>query len=54
MLAKLKVKKGDTLFAIEMQEGYLLTPYDPTIEQQLEVGRDFIKEYRETFKALAK
>jgi putative addiction module antidote len=54
MLNRLKVKKGDSLFAIETPEGYLLTPYDPAIENQLKAGRDFMKEYRETFKALAK
>ena len=54
MLVRLKVKKGDSLYAIETSEGYLLTPYDPAIEEQLKAGRDFMKEYRETFKALAK
>ena len=54
MLARLKVRKGDTLFAIETQEGYLLTPYDPAIDEQLKVGQDFMKDYRDTFKALAK
>jgi putative addiction module antidote len=54
MLARLKVEKGDTLYAIETKEGYLLTPYDPAIAEQLETGREFMKEYRDTFKALAK
>lgn len=54
MLHRLKVKKGDTLFAIETPEGYLLTPYDPSVKEQLESGREFMKQYRETFKALAK
>ena len=54
MLGRLKVKKGDVLYAIETPEGYLLTPYDPAIEKQLEAGREFMKEYRDTFKALAK
>ena len=54
MLNRLKVEKGDSLFAIETPEGYLLTPYDPTVEEQLKAGRDFMKEYREAFKALAK
>jgi putative addiction module antidote len=54
MLARLKVEKGDMLYAIETPEGYLLTPYDPAIEEQLEAGREFMKEYRDTFKALAK
>ena len=54
MLGRRKVKKGDVLYAIETPEGYLLTPYDPAIEKQLEAGREFMKEYRDTFKALAK
>ncbi len=54
MLTRLKVEKGDTLYAIETKEGYLITPYDPAISDQLEAGREFMKEYRDTFKALAK
>jgi len=54
MLARMKVEKGDTLFAIETKEGYLITPYDPAIADQLDAGREFMKDYRETFKALAK
>lgn len=54
MLNRLKVEKGDTLFAIETPDGYLLTPYDPEVEEQLELGREFMKQYRETFRALAK
>lgn len=54
MLTKLKVEKGDALFAIETVEGYLLTPYDPAIEAQLEAGRQFMKHYRDSFKALGK
>jgi putative addiction module antidote len=54
MLTRLKVEKGDSLYAIETPDGYLLTPYDAAIEEQLKAGRDFMKEYRETFKALAK
>ncbi len=54
MLVRMKVGKGDSLYAIETPEGYLLTPYDPEIEEQLEAGKEFMKKYRETFKALAK
>lgn len=53
MLTRLKVGQGDTLYATETAEGYLLTPYDPEIATQIEAGRDFMKEYRDTFKALA-
>lgn len=33
---------------------YVITPYDLTIADQLAAGREFMKEYRDTFKALAK
>jgi len=54
MLKRLKVSRGDTLFAIETPTGYLLTPYDPEVEEELQIGRRFMQKYRETFKALAK
>ncbi len=54
MLSRMKVEKGDMLYAVETAEGYLVTPYDPSVQEQLEHGRRFMKRYRETFKALAK
>ena len=53
MLARMRVEKGDFLYAIETVDGYLLTPYDPAIREELEVGQAFMKKYRDTFKALA-
>ncbi len=54
VLSRLKVEKGDQVFMVETKDGYLLTPYDPSLEEQLNHGRDFMKEYRDTFRALAK
>jgi putative addiction module antidote len=54
VLARLKVVKGDTLFVTEAANGLMLTPYDPTLEEQLEQGREFMREYRDTFHQLAK
>jgi putative addiction module antidote len=54
MMARLKVGKGDTLFAVETPSGYILTPYDPDIEAQLSLGREFMGDYRDTLRALAK
>ena len=54
MLLRLKLKQDDTLFATETPDGYLLTPYDPEVETQLQIGRKFMKKYRDTFRALAK
>jgi putative addiction module antidote len=53
-LQRLNVKQGDILFAVETPEGYLLTPYDPEIEEQVRLGREFMAEYRDAFRALAK
>jgi len=53
-LAALKVTKGDSLILSEAPGGLLLTPYDPEVARQLEEGREFAKEYRDTLRALAK
>jgi putative addiction module antidote len=53
-LAALKVEKGDVIFLTEHKDGFRLTPADPTVEEQIEAGRRFMKEYREAFRALAK
>ncbi|NSL53618.1 AbrB/MazE/SpoVT family DNA-binding domain-containing protein [Uliginosibacterium aquaticum] len=53
-LARLKVEKGDSLFLSETPNGLALTPYDPALEEQLEAGREFMREFRDTFHALAK
>ncbi|GAC1660475.1 MAG: hypothetical protein NVS9B4_11500 [Candidatus Acidiferrum sp.] len=50
----MKVKRDDMLFAVETQEGYLLTPYDPEVAKQVELGLKFMGERRDTFRALAK
>lgn len=54
LLARLKLKKGDSLFWTEAANGVTLTPYDPELEAQLEQGRAFMREYRDTFHQLAK
>ena len=53
-LHRLKVKTGDELFAVETSEGYLVTPYDPEIDEQVKLGLEFMAKYRDTFRALAK
>jgi putative addiction module antidote len=54
MLARMKVERGDVLHVAETAEGYLLTPFDPKIAEQVDKGREFMKQYRDAFKALAK
>jgi hypothetical protein len=54
MLARMKVEKGGTLFAIETSGGYFITSHDPAVAQQVEAGLAFMDAYPETFQALAK
>ena len=53
-LAKLRLEKGQTVFLTETPDGYALTPYDPTLEEQIQAGREFMREFRDTFHQLAK
>jgi hypothetical protein len=54
LLAKLKLEKGDSVFVTESANGVNLSPYDPTLEEELALGREFMREYRDTFHQLAK
>ena len=54
VLARLRLEKGDTVFVTETPDGCAITPYDPGIEDQLKAGREFMREFRDTFPTLAK
>ena len=38
-ISKLRVKKGESVFLTESKEGYILTPYDPALEEEITAGR---------------
>jgi hypothetical protein len=48
--------RGDAkaLVTAEPAVTLLLTPFDPEVAAQVEEGREFMKEYRSSFKVLAK
>lgn len=55
MLARMNVRKGDTLHVIETADGgYRLLPYDPDFAKKLETADDIISRYRDTLGVLAK
>ena len=54
VLARLKLEKGDTVYLTENPNGVTLSPYQPDFDEQLGAGREFMREYRDTFRALAK
>ncbi|AVO40602.1 AbrB/MazE/SpoVT family DNA-binding domain-containing protein [Simplicispira suum] len=53
-LARLKLFKGESVFLTETPDGYVLTPYDPALEEEIQAGREFMRDYRDTFHQLAK
>jgi len=53
-LAALQVGKGDTVHLSETPEGFQLSPYDPSLDEQLKLGREFMRDFRDTFHVLAK
>ena len=55
VMARLKVRKGDTLYLTEAPDGsFRLTPYDPDFARQMELAEDIMHEDREVLRALAK
>lgn len=54
ILARLKLEKGDTVFVTDTPGGVTITPFDPTVDEQVALGREFMREYRDTFRQLAK
>ncbi len=54
LLARLNLSEGDTVQVVESSDGLLLTTMPQETETQLELGRELMRKYRETFAALAK
>jgi putative addiction module antidote len=52
-VARLKVKKGDSVFLIETPEGYSISPYDPEFETQMVAARKGMAKYRNALHVLA-
>lgn len=53
LLEKLRVSKGDSLFAVETSNGIELTPYNPEFAEQLELAEKVMREDRDVLKKLA-
>ena len=54
LLAKLGVQEGDTLYAVETEDGLRLTTADPEFEAQMAVARQQMKKWRNVLRELAK
>lgn len=54
LLARLRLEKGDELFAVETADGLRLTTYDPTLAEQMEVAEEVMRKRRALLHKLAK
>ena len=55
LLARLNLKEGDKFYPVEQPDGSLrLSPFDPKHARTMEIARQVMHEYRDTFAALAK
>ncbi|MBV8438730.1 MAG: AbrB/MazE/SpoVT family DNA-binding domain-containing protein [Silvibacterium sp.] len=53
ILARLNVKKGDTLYVTETPDGVQLTPYRADFDETMEVAQGIMRRYRDTLRKLA-
>ena len=53
LLARLRLEKGDELFALETPDGIKLTVFDPELAAQMEVAEKVMRERRALLHKLA-
>jgi len=53
LLARLRLEKGDELFALETPDGIKLTVFDPELAAQMEVAEKIMRERRALLHKLA-
>lgn len=53
LLARLRLGKGDELYALETPDGVKLTVFDPTLAEQMEVAERVMREDRHVLHKLA-
>lgn len=53
LLARLNIKKGDTLYVTETPDGVQLTPYNAEFDATMKAAHDVMRRYRDTLRKLA-
>jgi putative addiction module antidote len=53
LLARLRLEKGDELFALETPDGVRLTTYDPALAKQMAVAEEIMRKDRNVLHKLA-
>ena len=55
LLAELRLAQGDKVYVTKGPErSFQVTPYDDHHDEVMQIAREVMKEYQDTFKALAK
>jgi putative addiction module antidote len=54
VLAELNLKQDDKVLLVKNGKGYRIAPYDENVQEALDVAKDIIKRYPNTFRELAK
>jgi len=54
LLARLRLEKGDTLYATELPDGIKLSPFDPKLAAQMETAERIMRKDRNVLRKLAK
>ena len=54
MADRLHMQVGDRVLAVETAQGFLLTPFDPTVEAGLASAAEVARKYRNALRELAR
>ncbi|MCX7362600.1 MAG: AbrB/MazE/SpoVT family DNA-binding domain-containing protein [Alphaproteobacteria bacterium] len=54
LLARLNAKEGDTLYAVETPQGFLVTTFDPKFEKTMEAAERVFRRNKEAYRELSK
>lgn len=53
LLERYHLEEGDPIYLIEMDEGLLITPFDPSFEEAMEIYEEGARTYRNAMRELA-
>ena len=53
LLTRLRLEKGDELYALETPDGIRLTTYDPELARQMDVAEEIMRKDRNVLRKLA-
>jgi putative addiction module antidote len=54
LLSQIGWKEGEEIIATPTRDGLTLSHFDPEVARQVAMGEEFMDEYKETFRELAK